>query len=56
MDQDSADQYVDVTDYMDTAIAALQAHASQVGEDVAKHMRNWQPSRWVPRVTSPVWT
>jgi LmbE family N-acetylglucosaminyl deacetylase len=27
---------------MDTAIAALQAHASQVGEDVAKHMRNWR--------------
>ena len=41
MDQDNADQYVDVTDYMDTAVAALQAHASQVGEeDVAKHMRN----------------
>ena len=43
MDQDDADQYVDVTDYIDTAIAALQAHASQVGgEDVAKHMRNWR--------------
>ncbi len=43
MDQDNADQYVDVTDYMDTAIAALQAHASQVvGEDIAKHMRNWR--------------
>ena len=42
MDQDNADQYVDVTDYIDTAIAALQAHASQVGEDVAKHMRNWR--------------
>ncbi len=42
MDQDNADQYVDVTDYMDIAIAALQAHASQVGEDVAKHMRNWR--------------
>ena len=42
MDQDDADQFVDVTDYMDTAIAALQAHASQVGEDVAKYMRNWR--------------
>ena len=42
MEQDNADQYVDVTDYMDTAIAALQAHASQVGENVAKHMRNWR--------------
>ena len=42
MDQNTADQYVDVSDYMDTAIAALQAHASQVGEDVAKHMRNWR--------------
>ncbi len=43
MDQDNADQYVDVTDYMDTAIAALRAHGSQVGEeDVAKHMRNWR--------------
>ena len=42
MDQDNADKYVDVTGYMDTAIAALQAHASQVGEDVAKHMRNWR--------------
>ena len=42
MDEDNANQYVDVTDYMDTAIAALQAHASQVGENVAKHMRNWR--------------
>ena len=42
MEQDKPDQYVDVTDYMDTAIAALQAHASQVGENVAKHMRNWR--------------
>ena len=42
MDQDNADQYVDVTDYIETAIAALQSHASQVGEDVAKHMRNWR--------------
>ena len=43
MDQGNEDQFVDVTDYMDTAIAALQAHSSQVEEeDVAKHMRNWR--------------
>ena len=42
MDQDNADQYVDVTDYIEIAIAALQSHVSQVGEDVAKHMRNWR--------------
>jgi LmbE family N-acetylglucosaminyl deacetylase len=43
MEHDNADYYVDVTDYMDTSIAALKAHQSQVGdEDVEKHMRQWR--------------
>ena len=43
MESENADQYVAVTDYMDTAIAALRAHASQVSPDDAdKHLRNWR--------------
>ena len=43
MGEDNADQFVDVTDHIETAVAALQAHSSQVGgEDVAKQMRNWR--------------
>ncbi len=43
MDRDHADQYVDVTDYMDTAIAALKAHQSQVTEEEADtYMRRWR--------------
>ncbi len=34
---------MDVTDYMETAVAALVEHKSQVGEeDTAKHMRKWR--------------
>jgi LmbE family N-acetylglucosaminyl deacetylase len=43
MDRDNADQYVDVTDYMDAAIAALKAHKSQVTEEEADtYMRQWR--------------
>ena len=43
MDRDDADQYVDVTDYIDTAIAALKEHRSQVGPEGAdKYMRQWR--------------
>ena len=43
MDRDNADQYVDVTDYLDTAIAALKAHKSQVTEEEADtYMKRWR--------------
>ena len=43
MDHEDSDRYVDVTDYMETAVAALQEHKSQVGEEEAgKHSRGWR--------------
>jgi len=37
------DRYVDVTDYIDVAIEALQQHKSQVtGEEADKYMREWR--------------
>ena len=43
MDHHEADQYVDVTDYMNIAIEALKQHQSQVSEDNAgTHMRQWR--------------
>ena len=43
MESDNADQYVDVTPYMDTAVAALKEHQSQVSpEDAEKYLRQWR--------------
>ncbi len=43
MEFEEADQYVDVTDYMETAVAALLEHKSQVGEeDTPEHLRGWR--------------
>jgi len=43
MEHDEADQYVDVTDYIETSVAALQEHKSQVAEaDADKYMRQWR--------------
>ena len=43
MEPDDADQYVDVTDYVDAAVAALKEHRSQVSpEDADKYLRNWR--------------
>ena len=38
------DRYVDITDYADTAVAALRAHRSQVGSaDVGRYLKEtWQ--------------
>ncbi len=43
MDRENADQYVDVTEHIETAVAALCAHASQVApEDADQHLKNWR--------------
>ena len=43
MDRDNADQYMDVTDHIETAVAALRAHASQVDpEDADKYLKGWR--------------
>lgn len=43
MEHDNADLYIDVTDYIETSIAALKAHQSQVTEEEAeKYMRQWR--------------
>jgi LmbE family N-acetylglucosaminyl deacetylase len=43
MEHEEANQYVDVTAYIDTAIAALKEHKSQVTEEEAdKYMKNWR--------------
>ncbi len=43
MDRQNADQYVDVTDHIETAVAALRAHASQVSpEDADRYLRGWR--------------
>ncbi len=43
MDRQNADQYTDVTDYIETAVAALRAHASQVDpEDADKYLKGWR--------------
>jgi len=43
MDQDHANQYVDITDYIDTAIAALKEHKSQVSpEEADTYVRRWR--------------
>lgn len=43
MEFDEADHYVDVSDYIDTSIAALKEHKSQVSpEDADKYMAQWR--------------
>ena len=43
MDRQNADQYVDVTDYIETAVNALRAHASQVDrEDADRYLKGWR--------------
>ena len=43
MDHDAPDKFVDVSEYMDAAVKALQEHKSQVGdEDAEKYMRQWR--------------
>ena len=43
MDRENADQYVDVTEHIETAVAALQAHASQVDPaDADKYLKGWR--------------
>src|SRR5918996_1611743 len=43
MEHDDADQYVDVTDYIEMSIAALKEHKSQVtAEEADKYMRQWR--------------
>lgn len=43
MEHDSADMYVNVSDYIETSIAALKEHRSQVSEEEAdEHMRRWR--------------
>ena len=43
MDRQNADQYVDVTDYIETAVNALRAHASQVDRDDAdRYLKGWR--------------
>ena len=43
MDRQNADQYVDVTAHIDTAVAALQSHASQVTpENAEKYLKAWR--------------
>ena len=43
MDRQNADQYVDVSDHIDTAVAALQAHSSQVAPETAeKYLKGWR--------------
>ena len=43
MDRQNADQYVDVSRHIETAVAALQAHASQVApEDAEKYLKGWR--------------
>ena len=40
-----ADRYVDVTEHIDTSVAALKEHKSQVSEeDADKYMRQWRSS------------
>ena len=43
MDRQNADQYVDVSDYIETAVNALRAHASQVDpEDADRYLKGWR--------------
>ena len=43
MDRENADQYVDVTEHIETAVDALRAHASQVDPDDAdKYLKGWR--------------
>ena len=43
MDRQNADQYVDVTDHIETAVAALRAHASQVDpNDADRYLKGWR--------------
>ena len=43
MDRENADQYVDVTEHIETAVNALRAHASQVDPaDADKYLKGWR--------------
>lgn len=43
MDHHEPDKFVDVSDYMETAINALKQHETQVtSEDVGTHMKQWR--------------
>lgn len=43
MDHQEPDQYVDVSDHMDTAVQAIKQHHSQVGEeDADTYMKQWR--------------
>ncbi len=43
MDQENADHQVDVTEYIETAVEALRAHASQVDpEDADRYLKGWR--------------
>ena len=43
MDRQNADQYVDVTEHIETAVNALRSHASQVDpEDADKYLKGWR--------------
>ena len=44
-DHEEPDLYVDVTDYMDTAVQALKQHQTQVSEESADtYMKEWRRS------------
>ncbi len=45
MDSSEANNYLDISEYIDTAIDALKEHKSQVGdEEVDVHMKSWRGS------------
>ena len=42
-EHEEPDHYVDVSDYMETAVQALKQHQTQVSEvDADTHMRQWR--------------
>ena len=42
MSHDAPDKWIDVTDTIDTTIAALLAHSSQIGPEVGDRVREWR--------------
>jgi len=42
MGHDSPDKWIDVTETIDIAVEALQAHTSQIGEGVGERVRQWK--------------